>query len=142
MIQTAKDANMIKVVHKNTAKNPVARAVARAKLHSALIDQKICLYMMADGEECTGLMDGLATTLGVIGYAFEWQHLKHQEIVNASTDLKILRGGLSACKMMLISVRYATINTVAIANALDAAERMNKTLKPEAVQRAWLALCK
>jgi len=142
MIQTAKDANMIKVVSKNTAKNPVARAVARAKLHSTLMTQKIALYMMDKGSKCAELMEGLSTTLAVIGYAFEWQHRKGSEADRNTPEIRVLRGGLSACHMMMDTDYYDPLNTVAIANALDAAESINKKLEADSIQRAWLALCK
>jgi len=140
MIQTAKAVSMIKVV--NTAKNPVARAVSRAKLHSALMTQKIALYMMDKGSKCADLMAGIGTALAVIGYAFEWQHRNGREDDRSTPDIRVLRGGLSACHLMMDTDYYDPLNTVAIANALDAAERINKLLDAESIRTAWLVLCK
>ena len=133
-------SNLIKITHQNIARNPVARAVARAKLHSTLVSQKIALYMMDKGDPCVELMLGLGHTLSVVGYAFEWQHIKDQATVAASVDLKILRGGLSACDQLATATRYDPMHTVAIANALDAAERINLLCKPESIRQAWLTL--
>ena len=130
---------MIKVVNKQTAKNPVARAVARAKLHSTLTTQKIALYMMSKGDDCQELMDGLGLTLAVVGYAFEWQHRNRSDADRSTPDIRILRGGLSACRSM---TRYDPINTTAIVLALEAAERINVLLNAESIQRAWVALVK
>lgn len=130
---------MIKTVHRNTAKNPVARAVAQAKPRSTLTTQKIALYMMEKGEECHDLMDGLRLTLAVIGFAWEWQNRNGSEEDRSTPDIRILRGGMSACISMLHS-GYDPINTVSIDSALSAAERINKQLNPESIQYSWLTL--
>jgi len=133
---------MIKVVRKQVAMNPVARAVARAKLHSTLTTQKIALYLMDPGSPCAELMDGLGQTLAIIGYAHEWEHRSDSSEVIHCPEIRILRGGLSACRQMEATDWYDPMNTVAISNALDAAESLNKKLKPESVQQAWLKLVK
>jgi hypothetical protein len=117
----------------------VAREAARVRLRSALINQKIAIYMAAKGEDCSDLMEGLHLTLAVIGFAHEWQHRKGTEADRSTPDIRVLRGGLSACASM-IGRGYDPINTVAIDRALDAAERINKHLQPESVHVAWAAL--
>ena len=116
-------------VSKQTAKNPVARAVAQAKLRSAITNQKICLYLMTNGEHCQGMMEGLSLTLATIGYAATLQRIE-------STDLSILKGGMSACQQLHAIGAYDPLQTVAIANALDAAERINRTITADNINAA------
>ncbi len=47
----------VKYVSKNTALNPVARAMAQKKLADDLTTRKIKLYMMQDGEPCADLLE-------------------------------------------------------------------------------------
>jgi len=63
----------IRSVPKNVATNPIARAVARQKLRHKIVDQKIALYLMEDGDDCVELMEGLGTTLAIIGMAAEME---------------------------------------------------------------------
>lgn len=116
-------------VRKQTAKNPVARAVAQAKLRSAITSQKICLYLMAKGEDCRDMMEGLSLTLATLGYAATLQRIE-------SIDLSILKGGMSACQQLHASGAYDPLQTVAIANALDAAERINRTITADNINAA------
>jgi hypothetical protein len=95
--------------------------------------------MAAKGEDCSELMEGLRQTLSVVGFAHEWQHRKGTEADRSTPDIRVLRGGMSACASM-IGRGYDPINTVAIDRALDAAERINKHLQPESVHVAWAAL--
>lgn len=114
--------------------NPVAQAVARAKLRAALVDQKIRLYLMSPGEPCADLMQGLGSTLSLVGFAAELSGLRDDH------RLKILRGGLSACRQLFDSGRYDPLQTVAIAGALDAAEQLNRKINPKDMDRAVHAL--
>lgn len=117
------------VVSKQTAYNPVARAVAQAKLRSAIMDQKICLYMLEKGDECADMMQTLAVTLAVIGYAATLQKIE-------GVDMSIIKGGLSACQQLAAVGVYDPLQTVAIANALDSAERLNRTISAENINTA------
>lgn len=118
--------------------NPVAMAVGRAKLHSAMTDAKINLYLLKDGEDCRSLISGLADALGIVGLAAELQAInKHTE---PPKDLGILRGGLSACKQLLRSGSYDTLQTVAIIKGLDASEQLNRNIKTRFILRAMQML--
>lgn len=123
-------------VSKVTAKNPIARAVAQAKLRSVITNSKIKLYMMSKGDECAELMEAIGYALSVIGYASDIDPaIGHDDV-----RVRVLRGGLSACQQMLLSDSYDPINTVAIDVALDAAEELNRKVKPEFANRAVLEL--
>jgi hypothetical protein len=116
-------------VSKQTACNPVARAVAQVKLREALRAQKIRLYMMEHGEDCGELMDGLGSTMALVDCAATIQGIQ-------GVDTSILNGGLSACRQLARSGSYDPLQTVAIAGALDAAERLNRLIKADAMNEA------
>lgn len=116
-------------VRKNTGMNPVARAVAQQKLKEVLLGQKIYLYMMHDGDECREVMEALGSTIGLIGYAANISDLDGPE-------LNVLRGGLSACQQLLTAGVYDTLHTPSIAMALDAAEKLNRKVSAENMNRA------
>lgn len=117
-------------VRQQVARNPVARAVARQKLHATLVDQKIRLYMLDKGETCAEFMDGLSQTLATIGVA-----CGIQKIENA--DTRVLRGGFSACQQMALADSYDPLQTTAIDVALSATENLNKQLTADSIQTAW-----
>jgi hypothetical protein len=125
-----------KKVGKNTARNPIARAVAQAKLRSVITNNKIKLYLLGKGESCADMMETIGYALSVIGYAAELDPaIGHDDI-----RVRVLRGGLSACQQMLLSDSYDPLNTVSIDKALDAAEELNRIIKPEYANQAMLAL--
>jgi len=121
----------------NLAKNPVAKAVTQDMLRKALRDQKIALYLTATGDECSELMSSAGTTLAFIGFAFEWQHRHDSEDERNTPELRVLRGGLSACDQLLTSGKYDAAYTVAIANALDAGEKLMRKIERESIVRTW-----
>lgn len=126
----------IKVVSKAVATNPIARAVARQKLRHKIVDQKIALYLMNDGDDCVELLEGLGTTLAIIGMAAEME----PKILPDDQRLRILRGGLSACQQLIKSGKFDKSQTVSICRALDEAEGLNVWLSAAAIQKA-ITLC-
>lgn len=127
----------LRQVSKTVANNPIARAVARQQLRRALVDQQIALYLMEPGEDCAELIEGLGTTLSMIGVAAEFE----PKLKLDDPRLKVLRGGLSACKQLLLSsAGYDPAQTVAICRALDEAESLNRDISAESIQKAYMAL--
>ena len=125
----------VRKVSQHTARNPVARAVARQKLHAALVDQRIRLYLLAKGESCDEFMEGLGLTLATVGVACDIQKITHPVV-------KVLRGGLSACQQLMLANSYDPMQTVAIDLALQAAESLNKQLTADSIHEAWLRVTK
>lgn len=115
---------------KHLTKNPVSVAVARAKLRSALVDQKIKLYLLTKGEACDEFMEGLGLTLVTVGIACDLQKLD-------SPKTRVLRGGMSACQQLMLANSYDPMQTMAIDLALQAAEELNKQLAAESLIAAW-----
>lgn len=124
------------ISNRSVATNPVAQAIARTKLKHAIRNQKIRMYLMDEGELCEDICTGVGMTLALIGYAAELDGLVD------SLDHKVLRGGLSACQQMVKTGRWEKINTVAIVQALDAAEALRTRIKPDSINRAWHELSK
>jgi hypothetical protein len=122
----------VKYVSKNTALNPVARAVAQKKLADDLITRKIRLYMMQDGEPCADLLENLALMLATIGVASELD----PDIGGEDVGVRILRGGMSACQALLKTDKWDSTQAVPIERALDEAQVLNRRVHPKFIAQA------
>ena len=123
----------IRVVKPHVARNPFAREWARGELAKELINQKIALYMLEDGEECTERMEGLGLTLSIIGKAADID----PKVLSHDPRLNILRGGIGACQQIINAGVYDTTQTVAICQALDQAVELNKKISAASLQKAF-----
>lgn len=117
-------------VSRNTGKNPVAQAVARERLRKALIDQRIALLMLQDGEPCADLLGGVAGTMQVVQLACQVDNITGPEV-------NVLKGGLNACVQVMLADRYDTLQTTAILQGLDKAQTLVKWCRAESINRAW-----
>ena len=122
----------VKYVNRNTAMNPVARAVAQKKLADDLTTRKIRLYMMQDGEPCADLLENLAVMLATIGVASELD----PDVGGEDVGVRILRGGMSACQAMIKTDKWDSLQAVPIERALDEAQLLNKRVHPVYIARA------
>jgi hypothetical protein len=122
----------VKYVSKNTALNPVARAMAQKKLADDLTTRKIKLYMMQDGEPCADLLENLALMLATIGVASELD----PDIGGEDVGVRILRGGMSACQALLKTDKWDSTQAVSIERALDEAQLLNRRVHPVYIARA------
>jgi hypothetical protein len=122
----------VKYVSKNTAMNPVARAVAQKKLADDLTTRKIRLYMMQDGEPCADLLENLAVMLATIGVASELD----PDVGGDDVGVRILRGGMSACQALIKTDKWDSLQAVPIERALDEAQLLNKRVHPVYIARA------
>jgi len=122
----------VKYVSKNTALNPVARAMAQKKLADDLTTRKIKLYMMEDGEPCADLLENLALMLATIGVASEMD----PDIGGADVGVRILRGGMSACQALIKTDKWDSAQAVPIERALDEAQVLNRRVHPVYISRA------
>lgn len=123
-------------VRRNVGLNPVAQAMAREQMRKAMLDQKIEIYLLADGDDCAGLCAALGLTLAVIGMATELDPAQNRD----GLELRILRGGLSALAQMSASGRWARINAPALDRAIDAAMTLCKAVKPIYINQAYRRL--
>ena len=46
-------SSLVKTVSKHTALNPIARAVAKKKLESSMLDHRIAILMLDEGEDAS-----------------------------------------------------------------------------------------
>ncbi len=122
----------VKYVNRNTAMNPVARAVAQKKLANELLDRKLKLYMMQDGESCYVLLESLAMMLATIGVASELD----PDIGGDDVGVRILRGGMSACQALINTDKWDSTQAVSIERALEEAEALNKRVHPKFIAQA------
>lgn len=120
-------------VKKTTGMNPVARAIARQKLKDALTAQKIQLYLLEEGAACAGICFMIAQMLSALIEAAELD----KTVGTDSSDVRIMRGAISACEQMMETDRFARINLVSLDKGLDAAFALNMRVSPEAFNRAW-----
>lgn len=120
-------------VKKTTGMNPVARAIARQKLKDALTAQKIQLYLLEEGAACAGICFMIAQMLSALIEAAELD----KAVGTDSSDVRIMRGAISACEQMMETDRFARINLVSLDKGLDAAFALNLRVSPEAFNRAW-----
>lgn len=122
-----------KKVRKNVGMNPVARAVARAKLRQALLDQKIQLYLLEEGAPCAVVCFMISQMLSVMIEAAQLD----KSVGTDNPEVRVMRGAVSACEQMIEKDKFARINLVALEQGLEAAYALNMRLDPAAFNRAW-----
>lgn len=128
----------IRKVNANTARNPVARAVAQKALRSAVLDQKLKLHFTEENEPCANFCAAIGVTLSAMIYA----SMLDKKIKPDDLNVRIVRGGLSACSQMADADSFKRINIAAVERALDAAVELNSILHPDSVSRALNAMMK
>lgn len=124
---------MPKRTNKNMGTNPIARAIARKILQQALVDQKIQLYLLQDGDPCAGMCFMIGQMLSVLVEAAALD----KTIDPDDPDVRVMRGAISACEQMIETDKFLRINIVALEKGLDAAYAMNARVSPYAFNRAW-----
>lgn len=122
----------VKYVNKNTALNPVARAMAQKKLERDILIVKLKLYMTPDGAECADFLEEIALLLATVGVASELD----PDIGGEDVGVRILRGGMSACQALINTDKWDSTQVVAIERALDEAQLLNKRVHPVYIARA------
>lgn len=120
-------------VRKHAGMNPVARAIARAKLKQALLDQKIQLYLLDDGAPCASICIMIAQMLSALIEAADID----KSVGTDNAEVRVMRGAISACEQMIDKDKFSRLNIVALERGLDAAFELNARVSPEAFNRAW-----
>ena len=119
-------------VSKQTALNPVARSVARAKLAGELLNFKLKVYSLQRGDP-TDAMEELGPWLSLIGYAAELD----KRIPQDDPRKRIIRGAVSACNQAIAAGTWDEMLAPAISHGLTVAEDLNKALDPVATNTAF-----
>lgn len=115
------------------AANPVAKAIARAKVTKALLHAKLQVYSLEHGAECRGLLTEIGMVLAVIGMAGELD----PKVGPHDSGVRIIRGGLSAINQMNVRAKWDSAQAVALEVAMNAAEDLNRVIKARYVLDAW-----
>lgn len=124
---------MPKKVRREVGMNPIARAVARANLRQALLDQKIQLYLMQEGAPCASECFMIAQLLSVMIEAAGLD----KKVGTDNPEVRVMRGAVSACEQMIEKDKFARMNIVALEQGLEAAYALNMRLDPVAFNKAW-----
>lgn len=124
----------LRVLKGPVANNPVAKAIARRKVHDRLLDAKLRVYTLDDGVDDSDYLSGSMLCMQVVGMACERQW-PGERPADVARDMNLLRGGLSALHQ--VCRRWDSTQAVAIEQAIDCAERMNGRLKAEHVFDAY-----
>jgi len=128
----------IRVVTKNTATNPIARAVAQQKLKAVLCTAKISLYMMTSEDDYQERLDAVVATLEpmIVAACFEVS----DRGTRLEEPIRTMRTGRDICVQLLTAGAYDPTQARAICDALDAAEAVNPRINPRAMQKALYEL--
>jgi hypothetical protein len=122
----------VRIVNRNTALNPVARAIAQKKLERDILIVKLKLYMTPDGAVCADFLEEIALLLATVGVASELD----PAIGGADVGVRILRGGMSACQALIKTDKWSLDQAVAIERAVDEAQELNKRVHPKYIAQA------
>jgi len=122
-----------KRVTRTVGMNPIARAVAREHLRKAILDYKIHLYLLVEGEPCAHLLVPIQAVFNALITAAS----RDPEVGAEVYEVRILRGAASACEQMIENNSYRQINTTTLDVGLDCAAELNKRVNPELFNQAW-----
>ena len=122
----------VRIVSAKTAKNPIARAVARKKLSDAMLMFKLWMYTRDNGDPCADMLDDISLMLATLGVASELD----PKIGGDDARVRVLRGGLSACQQLLVSDKWDTTQTVAIERAVECGEELNRIVGTQYIAQA------
>jgi len=120
------------IVSEQTARNPVARAIARARVQQAVRDFSTRLYMLqhdeyvaADVQACSHVLMVACNAAQLMGQA-------------DSAQVRIMAGGMGAlAQISERGWRWRTLDAVAIDRALQEATQVYATAPADVVRRAW-----
>lgn len=120
-------------VKRTTGMNPIARAVARDNLRKAVTDQKIQLYLLAEGSPCVNILLPMLILMEAFILAVE----RDKDLSTDAREVRILRGAISACDQMITDNSYRQTNTTTLDVALDCAVELSKKVDPVLFNAAW-----
>ena len=128
----------IRVVSKATATNPVARAVARQKLHSKLLEEKIRVYLLTDKDDYKSVLSDVVLTLEpmIMAACIEIS----VSFAKLGPSVVVMRAGRDACVDAVGRDTYEGTQAAVICAALDAAEFVNPRVSPLSMQKALYEL--
>lgn len=119
-------------VSEHVARNPIARAVAASRLHAAVRDSLLQIYLHADGDDVSAEGPSWARVLYVA-----WLVL-HARGASASPDARVMRGAMSSVEQLARrGWRWSTEDAAAIDAGLTRAQQTVQGAPPSEVRTAW-----
>ncbi len=107
------------------ASNPVAKAIARRKVTTALLSIKLRAFSKPRFEDCTDLLQEASWVLVLIAGAAELD----PDFGKDHPMVRVMRGGLSAIHGMSKTNKWDPDQAVAVERALTEAESLNLQIK-------------
>ena len=120
-------------VKKQVGMNPIARAIARERLRDSIVDQKIQLYLLKEGVECSNII----APIFLLMTAFILAASRDKNLGSNVREVRILKGAVSACEQMMDDDFYRQVNTTTLDVALDCAVDLSKKVDPVLFNDAW-----
>jgi hypothetical protein len=120
-------------VKKQVGMNPIARAIARERLRDSIVDQKIQLYFLKEGVECSNII----APIFLLMTAFILAASRDKNLGLKVREVRILKGAVSACEQMMDDDFYRQVNTTTLDVALDCAVDLSKKVDPVLFNDAW-----
>lgn len=120
-------------VRKQVGVNPIAQAVARDLMRKSIVDQKIQLYLTAEGDNCVEF----CAPMRMLFHALIATAALDPKIKSDSYEVRIIRGAISALDQMITDNSYRRINTVSLETGLDCAYELVGKVNSVLFNREW-----
>jgi hypothetical protein len=117
-------------VSKNAVYNPVARAVAKAKVKEAMTDHRISLLMLDEGQDCHDEMFASAKAIFIIGHCLE------QLGLTESPEYRKIKSALNICVECSENWKWKKEWAITIDNALQISQDQWSKVDPNLLRKA------
>jgi hypothetical protein len=105
------------IVHQNVARNPIARAIQKHRLHSAMVDFKMHCYFLEEGSQEQGNYMTAAQLYAVA--------IRLCEVKGITEGVPLLRAAMSCCMQRAREgFKWKLVDAVAMHNGMEVAERV------------------
>lgn len=120
-------------VKKQVGVNLIAQAVARELMRKSIVDQKIQLYLTAEGDSCVEF----CAPMRMLFHALIATAALDPKVKSDSYEVRIIRGAISALDQMIADNSYRRINTVSLETGLDCAYELVGKVNSVLFNREW-----
>ena len=117
-------------VTKNVVYNPVARAVAKAKVKQAMTDHRISIFLLDDGDDCYSEMFTSAKAIFIIGHCLEEMNLTD------TPDYRKIKSALNICVECSEKWKWKKEWAITIDNALQISQDQWSKVDPKLLRKA------
>ncbi len=131
--EDASQGNRMKFVSKvtkNVVYNPVARAVAKAKVKQAMTDHRISIFLLDDGDDCYSEMFTSAKAIFIIGHCLEEMGLTD------TPDYRKIKSALNICVECSEKWKWRKEWAITIDNALQISQDQWSKVDPKLLRKA------